>query len=741
VKQLSQCARTGEIRIEDVPGPQLLSGTILVRNRASLVSVGTERMLLEFGGKNLLKKAAARPDLVKHVIQKARRDGVISAWQAANSRLDQPLPLGYSSAGAVTAVADDVIGFQVGDGVACAGFGYASHAEIICVPRLLAAVIPAGSSVPFEHAAFTTVGAIALHGIRQSGATLGERVAVIGLGLLGQLTVQILKAAGCRVVGMDPQAARAELARRMGAEAVAASAEELKSLCKQLTGSGADAVLITADTTSDEPVQVAGEIARDRAVVVAVGAVGMNVPRKVYYEKELDFRISRSYGPGRYDADFEARGHDYPIGFVRWTETRNMEAFLRLCADGKLDLEPLISHLFPIEKALDAYDLITGKSGQPFLGVILTYTESPAADTHITIRKAKPRPTESTVRIGMIGAGNFAMSMLLPAIKGTPGTDLVAVCTATGLKARYAADKFSFSSCTTNADEVFKSPNVNTVLIATRHNLHAPQTLSALQNGKDVFCEKPLCMNETELAAIVRVSSSSGRRLMVGYNRRFAPLAVRLKDFFDQNSEPIAVQYRVNAGFIPRGNWVHDPTEGGGRIIGELCHFVDFLIFLTRSLPVRVSAHALPDSGRYSSDNVIVAVDFDDGSVGTIAYVANGDKAFSKERIEMLGGGAAAVLEDFRSLELVRGGRATRERSRMGQDKGHRGEWQAFAEAIRTGAPSPIPLEQIVASTLATFSVLRSRETASAVAINTSSFIAASLANSPAPATFVPAGQ
>ena len=738
MKQLSQYTRTGEIRIEDVPPPQLLPGTILVRNRASLVSVGTERMLLEFGGKNLLQKAVARPDLMKQVLQKAKRDGVLSAWQTANSRLDQPFPLGYSSAGVVTAVADDVTGFQVGDGVACAGFGHASHAEMVCVPRLLAAVMPSGSSLRFEHAAFTTIGAIALHGVRQSSATLGETVAVIGLGLLGQLAVQILKAAGCRVIGMDPQPARADLARRMGAEAVAGSAEELKTLCEQLTSHGADAVLITADTNSDEPVQVAGEIARDRAVVVAVGAVGLNIPRKIYYEKEIDFRISRSYGPGRYDLDFEERGHDYLIGFVRWTETRNMQAFLRLCADGKLDIEPLISHRFPIDKALNAYDLITGKAGQPFLGVVLTYAESAPEVKPVPVLEPPTRAAESAVRIGMIGAGSFATSTLLPAIKGTPGAELVTVCTATGLKARHAADKFGFAACTTNVDEVLKSGRINTVVIATRHDLHAQQTISALENGKDAFCEKPVCLNETELAAIVLACSTSGRRLMVGYNRRFAPLAVRLKEFFGASSEPLAAHYRVNAGFIPRDHWVHDPSEGGGRILGELCHFADFLIFLTNALPIRVTAHPLPDSGRYAGDNVVVTIDLEGGSVGTITYVANGDKAFSKERVEVFGGGSAAVLEDFRSLELVKLGRATHERSRMGQDKGHRGEWQAYVEAVKKGTPSPVPLEQIVAGMLATFAVLRSRQDGGPITLDARRFLADVLS---APATSAPAGR
>jgi predicted dehydrogenase/threonine dehydrogenase-like Zn-dependent dehydrogenase len=733
MKQVLQQARTGDIAVLDVPAPKLLPGCVLVRMAASLVSAGTERASCEFGSKNLLQKARARPDLVREVINKIRRDGVFSAAAAVRGRLDQPNALGYSSAGTVIGVGQDVTDLNVGDRLACAGASYAVHAEFACIPRLLVARIDPDSAVSFEEAAFTTLGAVALHGVRTADVKLGDVVAVVGLGLLGQLTVQILKAAGCSVLGMDIATERAELALRMGADDVCISRDGLRDLCLQKSGGhGADTVLITAETASSEPVEVAGEVARDRGVVVAVGTVGMDIQRKLYFEKELDFRISRSYGPGRYDVAYEQKGRDYPIGYVRWTETRNMEAVLRFLSEGKLDVKSLITHRFPIERSRDAYDLITGRLAKPFLGVLITYPEQaePRHEFQLVGKGTIPaRAGERSMAIGVLGAGNFAMSTLLPAMKYIRDVQLVGVCAANGSLARHAGEKFGFRYCTTDEHRILDDPQLNTVVIATRHYLHKTQVLAALGAGKHVFCEKPLCLSEGELAEIVcayeRRILSSNQVLTVGFNRRFAPMAVKMKAFVKQVREPLALHYRVNAGFTSRDHWVNDIEQGGGRVLGEVCHFVDFLTFLAGTFPIEVQAHNLAGLEPYSGDNVIVALRFANGSLGTISYLANGDRSYSKERIEVFGGGAVAVLEDFRRLELVRHGRKQTYHSRFRQDKGHRAELQAFAAAVSGHGELPIPFAEIVSATLATLRAVESLSSGRPVEVDTAAFLSA----------------
>jgi len=729
MKQILQQPRTGEISVSDVPAPQLVPGCVLVRIAASLVSVGTERASSEFASKNLLQKAKARPDLVREVVGKVRRDGLFSAMQAVRSRLDQPLALGYSSAGRVVGIGEGVTDIRVGDRVACAGTGYAVHAEVACVPRLLVAKLPEPSPVTLDEAAFATLGSVALHGIRTADVKLGDTVAVIGLGLLGQLTVQILKAGGCRVLGMDIAPNRAELASRLGADATTALASEFRDLCyARSRGAGVDAVLITAETQSSDPVNLAAEIARDRGIVVAVGMVGMDIERRLYYEKELDFRISRSYGPGRYDAAYEQKGHDYPIGYVRWTETRNMEEFLELLTNGKLDLKSLITHRFPIDRAQGAYDLITGRTGEQFLGVLITYPEQPDQSQILELaEKGRGSRTIKPVAIGLLGAGSFAVSTLLPAIKQVSGVEFVGVCNATGVRGRHAAEKFGFQYCTTDEMEILNDVRISTVLIATRHHLHARQAVAALNAGKHVFCEKPLCLSEDELADVVRsytrATTTQRPFFMVGFNRRFEPMALRMKAFLSEVKEPLAMHYRVNAGYLPPDHWVHDPEQGGGRILGEVCHFVDFLMFLASSSPVEVQASSLANPGQYSGDNVVVSLRFANGSQGTIGYLANGDKSFSKERVEVFGGGAVAVLEDFRRLELVRRGKKQTMRARWRQDKGHRGECEALANAIRTGQAVPIPFDQIVGATLATLRIQDSLALGRSMSVDVAAFV------------------
>ena len=734
MKQVLQHGRTGDITVKDVPAPQLLPGCALVRIAASVVSPGTERASAEFARKNLLQKAYSRPDLVRDVLAKVQRDGILSAIHAVRTRLDQPQSPGYSSAGTVIAVGEGVTDVQPGDRVACAGAGIAVHAEFACVPRLLLTRIPVRDSaddlVSFDEAAFGTLGAVALHGIRTSEVRLGDSVAVIGLGLLGQITVQLLKAAGCKVLGMDIDPARSALAGRLGADAVASSASGFRELCLQSSnGVGVDSVLISAETPSSDPVNLAGTIARDRAVVVAVGTVGMDIERKAYYDKELDFRISRSYGPGRYDVAYEQKGRDYPIGYVRWTETRNMESFLQLLAHRKIDVNSLITHRFPVDRAQSAYALIADRSGEPFLGVLIQYPGTYEVErTVIPVPGAKTKAQSRSIAeisVGLLGAGGFATSTLIPAMRASASTALVSVCAATGSHAQHAAQKFGFQQSTTDETAVTKDPAINTIAIASRNHLHAKQVIAAIDAKKHVFCEKPLCLTKDELARIVQaynaIENDVRPVLMVGFNRRFAPMIRRLKSFLQEIEEPLFLSYRINAGYLPHDHWMNDPEQGGGRILGEVCHFIDLMTFLASSPIAEVTATSLGASARYSGDNVQISLRFSNGSVGIISYLANGDRSFSKERIEIFGGGSTAILEDFRRLECVRGGRKHKMHSRWRQNKGHVAEWAAFVFSVQNSTPAPIAFDEIVGSTLATLCVQNSLRTGTAVVVDQSS--------------------
>jgi len=727
MKQLLQNIRSGETSVVEVPIPTPQADEVLVCSAASLVSAGTERMLVEFAEKSLLGKARSRPDLVRQMMDKSRREGLLTTVEAAFNRLDQPMPLGYSSAGTIVALGPGVEGYRAGQRVACAGGGYAVHAEYVSVPVNL--ITPLPDQVDFESAAFTTLGAIAMHGFRLAETQLGERIAVIGLGLLGLLAVGIARAAGCQVLGIDLDPQRVALAEKMGALAVPRDQAEETALSFS-RGRGCDAVLICADTSSADPVELAGLIARDRARVVAVGAVGLHIPRKIYYEKELTFLNSRSYGPGRYDPTYEEGGKDYPIGYVRWTEGRNMEALVELLAGDRLDVHPLISHRFPIEDAPEAYELITGKRAEPFLGVLLTYPHPDEIPANKIVENARvaSQPAESKskmqqVALGVLGAGNFATAVLLPALHDLPGLELVGIASASGSSAQHAARRFTFRYATSDENQIIHDSQVNTIAILTRHNLHARQVLAGLRASKNVFCEKPLALTPGELDEIAQVLQGEGEPainiplLMVGFNRRFAPLAQRLQAFIAGRKEPLVAHYRVNAGYIPLTHWLHDQEQGGGRIIGEGCHFVDFLTFLVGQAPLSVSAQALADGGRYREDNAVLTFTFPDGSLGTVSYLANGDKAFPKERVEVFTGGRVAVLDDYRTLEMVRDGRREIVRSRLRQDKGHRAEWQVFSTAIRTGGSAPIPYEHLFGVTRATFAAVEALRTTEKVFI------------------------
>lgn len=704
MKQLLQNLRARNPHLAEVPVPVAAPGFVLVRNAASLVSAGTERSLVEFAGASLIGKARSRPDLVRQTLDKARREGIVSTAQAAFGRLGEPMPLGYSSAGTIVELGQGVQNFRSGQRVACAGGGYAVHAEYVSVPRNLVAALPA--NVDFDSAAFTTLGAIALHGLRLADVKLGERVAVIGLGLLGQLAASLALAAGCRVLGIDLNASRVELARKRGIDA--ANRKQAPEAGAAFTGGqGFDAVLICADTESNDPVELAGALARDRGKVVVVGNVGIDIPRRSYYAKELSVVVSRSYGPGRYDPEYEEGGRDYPIGYVRWTEGRNLQAFVDLLAAGAVDVSKLISHRFPIAKAPQAYELI--QSEKPFLGVLINYPGAaarPAAASRRVTVSAEPISKEH-IGIGLLGAGNFARSTMLPALRRIKGIDLIGITSASGRPAADLARRFGFRYASSDEAQILADRNVDVVAVLTRHNLHAAQTLAAFKAGKHVYCEKPLALNEAELAKVEKaVSKPKAPLLMAGFNRRFAPLAVELKESLAGRSQPLAAHYRVNAGALPPYHWLHDPQRGGGRIIGEACHFIDFLIYLVGQAPAAVSAEALPDDERYRQDNVQIMLRFAEGSLGTVTYLANGDRSLPKERLEVFCGGKVALLDDFRRLELTEDG--STQVSRGAQDKGHRAAWQAFIAALRAGGPPPIPYEQLFGGARAALGAVQS---------------------------------
>ncbi|GAB4500357.1 MAG: bi-domain-containing oxidoreductase [Anaerolineales bacterium] len=705
MKQLLQNIKTGKTTIEDVPLPAPREGQALVKISTSLVSAGTERMVVEFAEKSYLGKARSRPDLVKQTLDKAKREGVMPTLQAVFNRLDQPMALGYSTAGTIVALGKNMQGFKVGQRVACAGGGYATHAEYNVVPRNLLTPLP--KNVDFESAAFTTLGAIALHGFRLAEPQLGENIAVIGLGLLGLLTIQLAAAAGCNVLGIDIDPKRVKLASSLGIQAVSRAQAEATAVAFT-ANRGFDSIIICADTSSNDPIELAGVIARDRAKVVATGAVGLNFPRKVYYEKEISFINSRSYGPGRYDSNYEENGQDYPIGYVRWTEGRNFQAVVDLLSSGKLKVESLISHRFDIEDGVKAYEVITGKKKEPFLGVLLKYSnEKQETSKRVEFPLVARSSSLGSVKLGVLGAGLFANSTLLPVLKNNKDFELIGIASSGGLHAQHSGKKFGFQYAASSEDEVINDPKVNTVAILTRHDTHADLVVKALKAGKNVFVEKPLAINSSQLSVISKQLKANTQSLItVGFNRRFAPLIQNLKSSIVNRNEPLHAHYRVNAGFIPANHWTQDEAIGGGRIIGEACHFIDLITYLVGALPVRVSAHALPNNGKYKEDNVSMTFTFADGSIGVVDYLANGDKSMPKERLEVFCGGMVAVLDDYVSLTTVKDGK--RKEEKIAQDKGWRAEMAAFADSVKSGKEPPIPYEQIIAVTKSTFAAVES---------------------------------
>jgi predicted dehydrogenase/threonine dehydrogenase-like Zn-dependent dehydrogenase len=706
VKQVVQNYRTGELLVDDVPIPAARAGGLLIRTRASVVSAGTEKSKVDLARKTLVGKAMARPDQVRKVLDTLKKEGVVNTYNKVKNKLDSLSPLGYSAAGTVVAVGEGCAGFSVGDRVACAGAGYANHAEVNWVPVNLCTPIPDG--VAFEQAAFATIGAIALQGVRQAEAAFGELIVVIGLGLIGQLTVQLLRAAGCQVVGVDLDPAKVERARASGANQALLRSDDVAGHVHGLSqGRGADAVIITAAAPSNDPFILAGDIARDRAKVVLVGAVPIEVPRSPYYEKELDVRLSRSYGPGRYDPGYEEGGIDYPAGYVRWTENRNMAAFLAAISAGQLPIDSLITHRVPLIEAGRAYDLISGKLAEPFLGVVLTY---PSGDDTADNR---PIPTPAVarhagkVRIAFIGAGSFAGGTLIPALKAMPEVTLGVVCTASGLTARDTAIRHRFEYSVSDPDQILDDDDIGAVFIATRHDSHADLAARALARGKAVFVEKPLALTTGDLDRVM-TAARENPALMVGFNRRFSPYTRKVQQALAATSGARVIHIRVNAGPIDPDSWIHDPAVGGGRLLGEACHFVDLALALAGARPIRVAAAALgqPDPDARLRDNAAITVEFDDGAIASILYTSKGDMALGKERVEVFAGGTSAVIDDFQSATIVRGGKTDRTKGK--QDKGHTAELTRFIHMLTRGTPSPIDLDQLRASTLATLAIVES---------------------------------
>jgi predicted dehydrogenase/threonine dehydrogenase-like Zn-dependent dehydrogenase len=704
VKQIEQNYRTGALRVAEVPAPLASEGSVLVATHVSLISSGTEKQLIHLARASLAGKAMARPDLVRRVVRNVRRDGLRPTIERVFAKLDTPIPLGYSLAGEVLEVGRRVSGIGVGDRLACAGAGLANHAEINAVPKNLTVGIP--PEVDDEDASFVTLGAIALQGVRLAAPTLGERIVVIGLGLIGLLTVQLLKANGCRVFGFDPNCARVALARELDVD-MAVSAGLPEAVEGFTGGQGADAVIITASSKSNEPINVAAEVSRLKGRIVVVGLVGMTIDREPFYKRELELKLSMSYGPGRGDPSYEQGGQDYPLPYVRWTEQRNMEAFLTLVADGKVTPKRLVTHRFPIAEAEKAYELM--ESGAPHLAILLTYPEPPT-DSERLIRRAPPPPRSEANRVAFIGFGNYAKGVLLPALRKAPGVTLIAVATSTGLSAGHAGAKHGFATVATDPAAVIADPDADTVFIASRHDTHARFAAEALRTGKHVFCEKPLALSWEGLAEVMAAARQAPGTLAVGFNRRFAPLLQKARAALEPRSGPLVMLYRINAGAIPGDSWIQR-EEGGGRIVGEVCHFVDVLTFLARSLPVEVYALAARDH----ADAVSALVRFTDGSTGTIVYSSLGDVGVPKEYLEAFADRRVIQLDDFCRLTVTRSGKSVT--SKSAQDKGQRGLVAAFLEATRGKRDAPIPLSELVAVTEATFAIEESLRRGSPVRI------------------------
>jgi predicted dehydrogenase/threonine dehydrogenase-like Zn-dependent dehydrogenase len=704
VKQILQSARTGELELVDVPAPVAGAGQVLVRNCYSVVSPGTEKLAMGFARESLLGKARGRPDLVKQVLRKLGREGPLPTYRTVVTRLESPQPLGYSCAGIVEAVGAGASDFAPGDRVACAGAGYANHAELVVVPRNLVCRVP--DEVPLERAAFATLGAIALQGLRVAAPTLGEIAVVVGLGLIGQLAGQLLRANGCRILGIDVDDQRVRQALDHCADWGVTPDQDLESWRARATaGHGADFALVTASADTSAPLQLAATLCRLKGRICLIGAVPIDLDRRVLYEKELELRMSTSYGPGRYDRSYEEHGFDYPLPYVRWTENRNLQTFLELVASGSVRPERLEMEVVPFESAADVYEALA-RGERRSLAVVFRYAADATREPTLPLTAARSEPPGKRARggvpgIAFLGAGSYAKSVLLPALGRQKNTHRVALVTATGASARRTAEKFGFARCGTDPETVFSDPNVQLIFVATRHDSHAELAARGLRAGKAIWLEKPIGLTAEEVEKVVAAAEEANGFLTVGYNRRFSPHARAVRETFEGRQGPLAIRYAVSAGRPPRNSWITEPDVGGGRIIGEVCHFVDLCTYLVGEPPQRVSAHSLGRDPE-TDDSVVALLAFRDGSAATIEYLAHASPRLPKERFEASGEGRTAVCENFK-LTRITGRRRLRT---ISQDKGQATAVSAVLEAVRKSQPSPFSLEEIRRVSHATFAIL-----------------------------------
>ncbi|GHB85683.1 bi-domain-containing oxidoreductase [Persicitalea jodogahamensis] len=694
MKQLTQNLKTGQTTLTEVPAPQVRPGAVLIRTRRSLVSLGTERMLVEFGKANWLEKARQQPDKVRMVLDKVKSDGLQTTVRSVFNKLEQPLPLGYCNVGTVMAVGAGITDLQLGDRVASNG----PHAEVVCVPRNLVAKIP--DQVPDEAAAFTVIGAIGLQGIRLLDPTLGETVVVIGLGLIGLLTADLLRLNGCRVVGVDLDEAKLDIARARGIIACnPTKGDDPVNFVQNTTdGIGADGVIITASAKNNDIISQAARMSRRRGKIVLIGVVGLDLSRAEFYEKELTFQVSCSYGPGRYDDDYEQKGRDYPLPFVRWTENRNFQTILRLLASGSLDVQPLITEVVPLTEYARIYGSIGSSKA---IASLLEYPEAAALEPTVRHRAVSFAGRKGVV--GIIGAGNFTKMTMLPALKGA---DIKYIASANGLSGTALAQKHGIAHSTTDYHKILQDDEVDLVIITTRHDQHTRLTLEALKAGKHVFVEKPLAIFQDELVEIEDFfrRNTPALSLTVGFNRRFSPHAQKMKSLL--GSAPMNIVTTMNAGHIPASSWVHDRTVGGGRILGEACHFIDLITFLTGSLVTDVCMNAMGQSPDETTDNASILLKYANGSTGVINYFSNGSKAYSKERVEVYSQERTLILDNFRTLKGF--GFNSFSKQKIRQDKGHRDQFRILLESVKTGGEPIIPLPEILNTTRATLAAVES---------------------------------
>ncbi len=709
--QIIQNYRTGEIELADVPIPNCGSNNILVKNKASLISIGTEKSVIDLGKKSLIGKAKARPDLIKRLLEKAKKEGFLKTFQEALGRLDNPTPLGYSSAGVVIEVGKNIHKFSPGDKVACIGTGYASHAEYIRVPENLCVKIP--ENISFEEASFGMLGIIAMHGIRCANLSFGENVAVIGLGLLGLLTIQILKAYGCKVIGFDIDNKKVELAKALGINKAFADSIEFKNSVDKFTkGFGSDAIIITAATKSKEPVNLAVDIARMKGRIVMVGVGDIHPNRNEMWHKEVEIVVSKAGGPGILDPYYENKGIDYPVEYVRWSENRNLEEFLSLLSEKKVNVQSLITHKVIINQAINIYEKIL-KDSSNYIGVLLQYPENGRDITQTEkIKDIKTKTVKSDiVNVGVIGAGLFGKAILLPALSNIKNVNFKMLSTSSSANVYHTGKKYQFQRITTNYEEIIKCNDIDAIIILTPHSQHKKMVIESLNAGKHVFVEKPLCISEEELGEINELYknlhfNNKAPILMVGYNRRFSPHSKKIYNFLKDRINPIMINYRINAGFVPSDHWVHSEEEGGSRIIGEMGHFIDMLLYLIKSEPEKIYAERVRGDNKsiINSDNINVSIKFKDGSVGNVFYSASGDKAFSRERMEIFFEGKTVILNDYRLVEFYFNGKKKVFKT-MNQDMGYKDELKNFIDAIMGKCDLCLKYNEIYYSTLSVFKI------------------------------------